>query len=110
MRGLAFGQRHVEHAARVEMPGQHPLGQGFELKAGDSPSRTQHLPDLHTATLFVQGTRDPFGSITELEQALKMIPGKTKLLPIEGAGHESNVDAPDAFNQAVVEFLNGVGE
>jgi uncharacterized protein len=50
--------------------------------------RTQHLPDLHTPTLFVHGTRDPFGSITELEQALKMIPAKTKLLTVEGAGHD----------------------
>jgi hypothetical protein len=50
--------------------------------------RTQHLPDLHTPTLFVSGTRDPFGTIEELERAMKMIPGKTKLLPIEGAGHD----------------------
>jgi len=50
--------------------------------------RTQHLPDLHTAALFVHGTRDPFGSIAELEQALKMIPAKTKLLTIEGTGHD----------------------
>jgi predicted alpha/beta-hydrolase family hydrolase len=50
--------------------------------------RTQHLPDLHTPTLFVHGTRDPFGSTVEFEQALKMIPGKTKLLEVEGAGHD----------------------
>src|SRR5579864_2074995 len=50
--------------------------------------RTQHLPDLRTPTLFVQGTRDPFGSIEELQRALKMIPARTKLLPIEGAGHD----------------------
>jgi uncharacterized protein len=50
--------------------------------------RTQHLPDLRTPTLFVHGTRDPFGSIAELEQALKMIPAKTKLLTVEGAGHD----------------------
>ena len=50
--------------------------------------RTQHLPDLHTATLFVQGTRDPFGSIEEIERAIKMIPAKTKLLTVEGAGHD----------------------
>ena len=50
--------------------------------------RTQHLPDLRTPTLFVHGTRDPFGSIAELEQALKMIPAKTKLLSVEGAGHD----------------------
>ena len=50
--------------------------------------RTQHLPDLRTPTLFISGTRDPFGSIEELEQAIKMIPAKTKLVPVEGAGHD----------------------
>jgi uncharacterized protein len=50
--------------------------------------RTQHLPDLRTPALFVSGTRDPFGSIEELQRAIKMIPARTKLLPIEGAGHD----------------------
>jgi uncharacterized protein len=50
--------------------------------------RTQHLPDLHTPTLFVHGTRDPFGSIAEMERTLKMIPAKTKLTTIEGVGHD----------------------
>lgn len=50
--------------------------------------RTQHLPNLRTPTLFVHGTRDPFASIAELEQAMKMIPAKTKLVPVEGAGHD----------------------
>jgi uncharacterized protein len=50
--------------------------------------RTQHLPDLRTPTLFVQGTRDPFGTIEEIERALKMIPAQTKLLTVEGAGHD----------------------
>jgi uncharacterized protein len=50
--------------------------------------RTQHLPNLRTPTLFVHGTRDPFGSIAEIEQAMKMIPAKTKLLAIDGAGHD----------------------
>lgn len=50
--------------------------------------RTQHLPDLRTPALFVHGTRDPFGSIDELDRALKMIPAKTRLVPIEGTGHD----------------------
>lgn len=50
--------------------------------------RTQHLPDLRTPTLFVHGTRDPFGSIEELQRAIKMIPARTKLLTVEGAGHD----------------------
>jgi len=50
--------------------------------------RTQHFFHLHTPALFVEGTRDPFGSIAEIEQSLKLIPAKTKLLTVEGAGHD----------------------
>jgi len=50
--------------------------------------RTQHFFHLHTPALFVQGTRDPFGTIAEVEQSLKLIPAKTKLMPVEGAGHD----------------------
>ena len=50
--------------------------------------RTQHFFNLQTPALFVEGTRDPFGTIAEIEQALKLIPAKTKLLTVEGAGHD----------------------
>jgi uncharacterized protein len=50
--------------------------------------RVQHLPRLHVPALFVHGTRDPFGSVEEMEMALKMIPGKTQLLVVDGAGHD----------------------
>src|SRR5579872_3501533 len=50
--------------------------------------RTQHFFNLRTPALFVQGTRDPFASIAEMEQALKLIPAKTRLMPVEGAGHD----------------------
>jgi predicted alpha/beta-hydrolase family hydrolase len=50
--------------------------------------RTQHLPNLHTPSLFVHGTRDPFGSIEEMESALELIPARKELLKVEGAGHD----------------------
>lgn len=59
----------------------HPPGKPEQL-------RTQHFSNLHTPTLIIQGTRDPFGSIAEIEQAIKQIPGKTKLVPVEGVGHD----------------------
>jgi predicted alpha/beta-hydrolase family hydrolase len=59
----------------------HPPGKPQQL-------RTQHLTDLRTPTLVVQGTIDPFGSIGEIEQALKLINAKTKLLPVDRAGHD----------------------
>jgi uncharacterized protein len=50
--------------------------------------RTQHFPQLQTPALFVHGTRDTFGSIDEMETALRLIPAKHGLLPVEGAGHD----------------------
>jgi uncharacterized protein len=50
--------------------------------------RTQHLPNLRTPSLFVHGTRDPFGSVEEMTKALQLIPAKTALMEVEGAGHD----------------------
>jgi len=50
--------------------------------------RIQHLPNLRTPSLFVHGTRDPFGSVAEIMKALQLIPAKTELMKMEGAGHD----------------------
>lgn len=50
--------------------------------------RTQHFSKLATPALFVHGTRDPFGSIEEMQSALQLIPAKTELLKVDGAGHD----------------------
>jgi uncharacterized protein len=50
--------------------------------------RTAHLPGLRTPALFVHGTKDGFGSIDEMRTALALVPARTKLLAIEGAGHD----------------------
>jgi uncharacterized protein len=50
--------------------------------------RVQHLPKLQTPVLFVHGTRDPFGSPEEMEAAVRLIPARTRLLRVEGAGHD----------------------
>ena len=50
--------------------------------------RTNFFPELRTRTLFVHGTKDPFGSVEELREALAPIPAYTDLLPVEGAGHD----------------------
>jgi predicted alpha/beta-hydrolase family hydrolase len=50
--------------------------------------RIQHLPNLRTPSLFVHGTRDPFGNIEEISKALDLIPAKTELMTVEGAGHD----------------------
>jgi uncharacterized protein len=50
--------------------------------------RDGHFPKLQAPALFVHGSRDPFGSSEEMEQALKLIPARTQLLIREGAGHD----------------------
>ena len=50
--------------------------------------RTQHLPNLRTPSLFVHGTRDPFGSINEMRDACRLIPAKNELVEISGVGHD----------------------
>jgi len=59
----------------------HPPGKPEQL-------RTQHLPNLRNPVLVVQGTHDPFGSIPEIQSAMKLIPAKMSLLPVDGAGHD----------------------
>jgi predicted alpha/beta-hydrolase family hydrolase len=50
--------------------------------------RTSHFPNLRTPALFVSGCRDPFGSLDEMQTAMRLIPALTELLTIEGAGHD----------------------
>ncbi len=62
----------------------------YPLHPPDKPAqaRTAHLPNLQTPSLFIHGTKDPFGTIEEMTAALKLIPGRTELKIIEGAGHD----------------------
>ena len=53
-----------------------------------SQQRTAHFPSLRAPALFVQGTRDPFGSVEEMRLALQLILARTSLLALDGAGHD----------------------
>jgi len=50
--------------------------------------RTDHFAQLCTPALFVHGSRDGFGTLDEMAAALKLIPARTQLLPVDSAGHE----------------------
>lgn len=53
-----------------------------------SELRTAHFSRLTTPAFFVHGTRDPFGTITEMGSALELIPAAHALIEVEGAGHD----------------------
>ena len=74
--------------------------------------RTAHFPSLRTPALFVSGERDGFGSKPEMESALKLIPAKTELMMIVGAGHElitprNRAELPGRVVEAFLEFMQG---
>src|SRR5262249_37450176 len=50
--------------------------------------RTEHFSSITVPCLFVHGGRGPFGSIDEMKAALKKIPSKPRLIPVEKAAHD----------------------
>ena len=84
----------------------HPPGHPAEL-------RTAHLPKLSRPTLFAHGSRDPFGTLEEIEAARLLIPARTALVPIQGAGHDlfraPKRSAGDVITEIVTAFLTLVG-
>ena len=58
----------------------HPPGKPAQL-------RTEHFGSLRVPALFVHGTRDPFGTVDELREAVRLIPVAARLQVVEGAGH-----------------------
>lgn len=50
--------------------------------------RTSHFPEIRRPALFAHGTQDGFGSVEEMTAALRQIPARTRLLPIDNARHE----------------------
>lgn len=78
---LAAGRPDVADALLLLSYPLHPPRRPSEL-------RTAHWPKLSVPCLFVHGTRDPFGSIEEMSEAMRLLPGKSHLLACDGAGHD----------------------
>jgi pimeloyl-ACP methyl ester carboxylesterase len=64
------------------------------------------ITDVRVPTLVIVGTEDkPF--LGSSEYMAKKIPG-ARLETIEGAGHAANMDKPDEFNAALLQFLDSL--
>jgi hypothetical protein len=88
--GQSYGGRQASMLLAEEELADGLLLLSYPLHAPSKPdqARIQHLDQIKVPVLFVHGTRDPFGSIEEIETARKLIPAKTLLVPVEGAGHD----------------------
>jgi predicted alpha/beta-hydrolase family hydrolase len=68
-------------------------------------ARTDHFPQLRTPALFVHGSRDPFGTIEEMEAALKLISSKVVLKTIPKGAHNLPVGIADSIPKWLPEVL-----
>lgn len=89
--GHSYGGRQSSMLAAEEpglLPAILPLAYPLHPPRRPAGPRTAHFASLQTPAMFVSGTRDGFGTIDEMRAALKLIPARTELVAIEGAGHE----------------------
>ena len=76
----------------------HPPGKPEQL-------RTAHFPKLTAPTLFVHGSRDPFGTLDRLKSAIALITAPVQLLEIEGAGHDLGRDREAVAAKIALAFV-----
>jgi 3-oxoadipate enol-lactonase len=79
-------------AAQVQAILDVPDDLRFELALVDVP------------TLIITGTQDLLTPLGDAEEMHELIPG-SELVELRGAGHSLMVEAPSAYNKAVLEFL-----
>ena len=89
--GHSYGGRQATMLG-AEEPGlaESLLLLSYPLHPPNKPDqlRTGHFPSLRTPSLFVHGTKDPFGTLDQMRIAIATIPAATGLLPLEGLGHD----------------------
>jgi predicted alpha/beta-hydrolase family hydrolase len=102
--GHSYGGRQASILA-AESPGlvEALLLLSYPLHPPKKPLqlRTAHFPQLHTPALFVSGTKDEFGTVDEMRAALALIPARTELQIVEGAGHDLKKGAFNLQDQIV---------
>jgi len=109
--GHSYGGRQASLlAARVPKLVSRLLLLSFPLHPPKRPQelRSAHFPSLRTPAMFVHGARDGCGTQIEMEAALKLINVPTKLVLVEGAGHElmTKRNREDLIAQIVPGFLS----
>jgi len=111
--GHSYGGRQASMlAAKEPQVADALLLLSYPLHPPEKPAtlRTEHFPSLQVPALFVSGEGDGFGTRAELDAALRMIPGRTELMMVAGAGHElmSKKNSEELPGRVVERFLQFV--
>jgi predicted alpha/beta-hydrolase family hydrolase len=115
--GKSMGGRIATHIA-ADGRGGSPSGivlLGYPLHPPGRPDerRDAHLPHIRCPMLFVQGSRDVFGTPAELEPVLATLDGRASLYVVEGGDHSLKVSSAarrtaDDVQRAIVEWIRTV--
>jgi len=87
------------------MSGFHPAGMRAMARAFAEADLRDVLPYIDLPTLLLYGEDDKRSSLDIARQLHTSIPTST-LVVIPGVGHQMNMEAPEAFNVAVRDFLS----
>jgi predicted alpha/beta-hydrolase family hydrolase len=87
----AAGQEGIAGLVFLGYP-LHPPGRPDKL-------RSKHLPDIRAPMLFVQGSRDAFGTPEELRAALDGLEVAADICVVEGGDHSFKVPKRSAISQ-----------
>jgi pimeloyl-ACP methyl ester carboxylesterase len=69
------------------------------------PDSASVLTRIHVPTLIIVGRDDTITPVSDAESMHRAIPG-SRLVTIPAVGHMSNMEAPRAFNEALLAFLD----
>src|SRR3974390_3311087 len=104
--GHAYGGRQTSLLAALEtslVGGLFLLLYPLHPPKQPANARTHHFASVRNPVMFVQASKDPFGTPDELRSALDAIPAPTRLVVIENARHELlNYGNIESLSQTVV--------
>jgi predicted alpha/beta-hydrolase family hydrolase len=110
--GKSMGGRIASHLAAAEGGTAHRAIRGlvflgYPLHPPGKPQqlRAAHLDKIRAPMLFVQGSRDPFGTPAELTPILESLPAKAQLHVVENGDHSL---APSRTTSVVDEVYDGI--
>ena len=92
--GKSMGGRIASQVAAASTPdveGLVLLGYPLHPPGRADHRRARHVPDITVPMLFVQGSRDAFGSPDELRPVIKELKAPADLYVVEGGDHSFKV-------------------
>lgn len=105
--GATSRSTRLELAQRVRQIAESNTGEDVAAALGammERPDSTAALGRISSATLVIGADEDVVTPLAEVEAMQEKIP-RSRLVVLRGAGHLSNLEAPDDFSTALADFL-----